>query len=452
MRCDIYTRLSRDREDQTSTTRQRLDCTRLIEAKGWTVAHVHEDVDFSAYRRGVRRPAYEALVERVKAREMDAVVIWKIDRLSRSLREFLRFADLCDQHGVALVSVNEPFDTSSPIGRAITQVLAVFAELESATIGMRVRSAREFAATKGLPAPGGRRMYGYTAQMEVVPDEAAAIRDAAERVLAGESAYSIAQEWNAAGRLTVGGKQWAAAMVLRMLRNPVLVGRRVYKGEHVGEGSWEPILEPATHERLVAARGTQAVKRRSNLLTGVLWCEGCGERMVGHRAHGRRVYKCPKWPPYRGCGRTITAEPAEAWIADLTLAAIEQPAVARALQVGDRRQSSEADALRELAEVEQRMADLGEDYAAGLIPRPAFAAAAEALKADADALQRRLEVTSQRGVLRGVKVRDIAKEWEARGVDWQAAVVAAVFERIEVKAGRTGARFDRGRLVPVPRE
>lgn len=451
MRCDIYTRLSRDREDQTSTARQRRDCTRLIEAKGWTVAKVHEDVDFSAYRKGVKRPGYEELISRVKAGDTDAVVMWKIDRLARNIREFLRFADLCEEHGVALVSVNEPFDTSSPIGRAIMQVLAVFAELEGATIGMRVKSARRYAAEHGLPPVGGKRAYGYTHQMEIVPDEADAIQRAAKRILEGESAYTIAKEWNAAGRHTVGGGPWSAPMLLRMLRNPRLSGQRVYRGEVIGDGQWVPILDRSTQAALLSKRRSWNTARRSYLLTGVLFCEGCGAKMVGHPSGSTRTYRCPSWAPYSGCGRRIDAVQAEAWIEDLTFAALERPEVVRALQIG-RRPSEEDTTLRELATIEQRMTELGEDYAAGLIARPAFQSASAALTADAEALQRRLMSVGERGPLHGVKQRDVEAEWKRRDVAWKHRVIAAVFERIEVKVGRPGSRFDRERLVVVPRD
>ncbi len=445
MRCDIYVRLSRDRDDQTSTTRQLRDCTRLAEARDWEIAVVHEDVDFSAYRKGIRRPAYEALQERVRARETDVVIFWKIDRLSRNLREFLRFVVEAEEHGVALVSVNEQFDTGSAIGRAIMQLLAVFAELESATIGMRVRSAREYAAMQGTPSPGGRRAFGYTADAKLSPCEADAIRRAAQQVLAGGSGYSVALEWNAAGLLTVTGKQWSASQVLRMLRNPVLAGLRVYRGEVIGEGSWEPILDRETHEALTSRRGRQGVKRRVNLLSGLLTCEGCGGRMVGHRSHGKRFYMCPKGPPYTGCGRTITAEPAEAWITELTLAALDRPEVQSAL-------SSPADdgALQALSALEMRMADLGEDYAAGLVPRPAFRAASELLQAESAAIHARLaRAGGQRAIGGGMRAADA---WAEHDVAWRAAVVDAVFERIGVAEGRPGGRFDQGRLHPVPRE
>lgn len=451
MRYDIYARLSKDREDQTSTTRQIRDATRLGESRDWQLAEVHEDVDFSAFRKGVVRPGYERLIERVKHGEIDAVVVWKIDRLARNLREFMRFVDLCEEHGVAFVSVNEPFDTSSPIGRAIMQVLAVFAELEGATIGMRVRSARRYAAEHGLPPAGGMRAFGYTHQMEIVPAEAAAIRRAAERILEGDSAYSIATEWNAGGLQTVGGSRWSAPMLLRMLRNPRISGQRVYKGEVVGDGAWEPIIDRATQAALMQKRRSWGTKRRTYLLTGLMVCDGCGSKMVGHPSGKIRTYRCPTWAPYNGCGRRIDAAKTEAWIEQLTLAALRRPEVVRALQVGRKAESTEGETMRRLSEVEQRMAELGEDYAANLIPRAAFQSASQALQAEAETLARRLAMVGERGPLHGIDGTDPEAEWHRReDPDWRHRVIGGIFERIEVKAGKRGPVFDYGRLDPVP--
>lgn len=451
MLSDVYTRLSRDREEQTSTQRQAADCRRLIEAKGWTVGEVHEDVDFSAYR-SVRRPAYEALQARVIAGEVDAVVVWKIDRLARSLREFLRFADLCERHGVALVSVHEQFDTSSPIGRAIMQLLAVFAELEAATIGIRVKSARDHAAANGLPKAGGRRAFGYERDMTLRPDEAREVRAAVERVLRGESMTSIARDWNARGvKTTTGGKVWSTRTVARTLRSPHLAGLRVHRGEVVGEGAWEPIITRAEHEALRAPRGSRSTTRRTYLLSGILRCKRCGGRMVGKTgSNGRRAYHCPVQPGYGGCGLHITADPLDELVTDATLAAASTPAVRSAL-AGKAEDRSTAETIEALHEVELRYAELGEDYAAGLVPRAAFLAAAARLETEQERLRKELEAHGSRGVLAGVSADRVAQAWDERDLTWRASLVAAVFERIDVLPAGRGKRVpvaDRIELIP----
>jgi site-specific DNA recombinase len=446
VRSDVYTRLSRDRDEQTSTTRQAQDCRRLIEAKGWELAEVHEDVDFSAYR-NVRRPAYERLEAKVRAREIDAVVVWKIDRLARSLKEFLRFAELCERNGVALVSVHEPFDTSSPIGRAIMQVLAVFAELESATIGIRVRSARDYAAVNGKPKAGGHRAFGYERDMTQRLSEAVAVRQAVDRVLHGESFTTIAKEWNAQPLPTVGGAigKWSTATVARTLRSAHLAGLRVHRGEIAGEGTWEPIITRAEHEALQRPRSANKRAQRSYLLTGVLFCGRCGTRMTGRtykaNERARRTYYCAPHPSYGGCGGQIAADPLDELVTDAVLAAAGTPEV-QATLAGARDDSRVAETIAALQSVELRFQELGEDYAAGRVPRAAFLAAMAKLEQDQRQLQRALDEHGSSSLLVGTGDR-VADAWAERDLTWRSALVAAVLDRIVVQP------VGRGRQVPV---
>src|SRR5204863_1785232 len=103
-RVAIYTRLSRDPDGtQTATARQEAACRTFAELREWEVADVYEDVDVSAFR-DVERPAYERLLQVVTRRQVDTVLVWKLDRLARRPSDFERFWSLCETHGVALAS------------------------------------------------------------------------------------------------------------------------------------------------------------------------------------------------------------------------------------------------------------------------------------------------------------------------------------------------------------
>src|SRR4051794_8357778 len=133
-RLGIYTRISQaDAETQTATVRQEDACRRYALIRGWEVAGVYEDIDMSAYQRGVVRPAYEQLLAEVAARRIDGVLVWKLDRLVRRPAEFERFWSACEAAGGLVVSATEPIDTSSDLGLAIVRILVTFASLESAT-------------------------------------------------------------------------------------------------------------------------------------------------------------------------------------------------------------------------------------------------------------------------------------------------------------------------------
>src|ERR1044071_1519532 len=94
----VYLRISDDRDgNQEATTRQRADCAKFAAAQGWEVVDVYEDVDLSAYKRGVKRPEFERMLEAVKTKQVDGVVAWKIDRISRRLRDFARLEEQCEE-------------------------------------------------------------------------------------------------------------------------------------------------------------------------------------------------------------------------------------------------------------------------------------------------------------------------------------------------------------------
>jgi site-specific DNA recombinase len=440
MPADIYTRLSRYLQDQTSTARQERDCRSIAQTRDVEVAEVHEDVDFSAYS-GVTRPGFERLKERVRLGEIDTVIFWKIDRLARNTREFLGFIELCERHGVAAISVNEPFNTSEPIGRVIVTILAAFAELESATISLRVRSARELEAEQGRMHPGGPRRFGYTREMQPHEVEAPAIKAAVRDVLTGSTFHAIARRWNDAGVSPPGsgeGTHWTSSLVARRLRSPHLAALRQHNGD-ITEGTWAAIITRAEHEAVVARRGRGgSASRRSYFLSGVLVCGICGAPIYGGVTRGVRTYRCAVGLRRPGCGRTsIYAEKAEALVRAAIIEGLSRPVFAPALQRGNVQAGTEAGILAALRGVERQLEELGEEFAAGL-PRAAFRAAADRLQAEADRLARELAEAGSGGLL--TETVDPAAEWDRRDAEWRSQLTRAIFERIELRPGRGMAR------------
>lgn len=462
MRAAIYTRLSRDREDQTSTKRQAQDCRRLAASRGWKVADLYEDLDVSAYRRGVRRPAYERLIADIEAGGIDAVVIWKIDRLARSMREFVRFSDLAEQHGVEVVSVNEPFDTGSPIGKAVIQMLAVFAELESATISMRIKSGKAYAAKQGAVPGGGTRAFGYTLDRSgIAPEEATAIREAAERVLAGDSLGSIARDWNARGLRTVNGNEWRPQALGRMLRSPHLAGLRAHANgdgerEVVSAGRWEAILDRAMWERVRVTLDPSRRRRndrgtaRRHLLSGFVRCGPCGARLVSRPFKGFTRYVCANDPGRGGCGRiTISAGSLEALVVEDVMRWLDSPKLAVTVAKKRKGQGDDNAAADEITAVEAKLEELAHDWAADRISRKEWLTARKALEQRLDAAQRQFVQTDRPVVLDEIegdsgRLRDA---WSELSLERRRAVLDAVIDRVVVAPAVKGRnRFDPSRV------
>ena len=177
----IYARKSVFREDSISIESQIEHCQ--YEAKGEETI-VYSDNGFSG--KNTDRPEYQRMIEDIKSKKINKVIVYKLDRISRSILDFSRMMDLFQKMNVAFVSATEHFDTSSPMGRAMLNICIVFAQLERETIQQRVAEAYASRSNKGFYM-GGKIPYGYikvpiiingikTSMYEQQPEEAEVIR------------------------------------------------------------------------------------------------------------------------------------------------------------------------------------------------------------------------------------------------------------------------------------
>lgn len=338
-RAAIYARISQDRDGtMLGVERQRADCERLVERNGWEVAGLYVDNDISAYS-GRKRPEYERLLDDMNAGAIDAVVAWDPDRLHRSPKELETFIDAVEARGIAVETATAgSFDLSTPSGRAIARTLGAWARYESDHKAERIRRKHEELAERGEPIRGGWRAFGLSRDWtRLLPDEAALVREAVERILAGDSLRGIAADWNQRGIVTTTGGRWQQQPLRRMLTSARLAGLREHNG-HTVTGTWPAIVDVKTLERLRAIltapeRRKGDPKARRYLLTGFLHCSVCERRLVARpRSDKVRRYICAKGPMYEGCGRTyILAEPTEQIVEAMVVDAIDSPELAEAV-------------------------------------------------------------------------------------------------------------------------
>jgi site-specific DNA recombinase len=321
VKAGIYVRISRDREgDSASPQRQEEACRKVCETKGWEVRGVYSDRDLSAYKAGVVRPEFDQLLADVRAGLVGAVVVWKIDRVARSVMTLMKMVETLTDNGTEFVSVAESIDTSTPNGRFFLQQLGSLAELESATISYRVKSANDHLARKGAAHKGGRRTFGWEPD-RITPRESEAVllRDAAERVIAGESLRSIARRWNDLGVRTPGskakpeGSQWSGSQMHEVLSHARHGGYRSHHGA-LTRGEWPPIFGEDLYYKLhdVIDDGNRVIRAqtRVHLLSGLMRCGLCSAPMrykTGSNQADR--YCCIRNPGSNGCGRVTIAKP-----------------------------------------------------------------------------------------------------------------------------------------------
>lgn len=441
MRATIYTRLSRDRDDQESTARQEAACRDYAASRGWTVHSVLTDIDRSAYRRGVIREGFEELVTQAKNRDTDVVLFWKLDRLVRAHRDFERLWAACEANDVQLAAVVDPVDTTSEVGLMIVRMLVSFAHMESVSTSVRVTAARKASASRGDPPQTTRRPFGLTQDWsQIIEPEAEAIRDAVAMLTGGQSAYDVAREWNRRGLISPMGKPWRSSTVVQCLKAPRLAARRTYRGEVVAEGKWPAILDPFTFDRLQVVlsdprRGKGGGGPARHLLTGVLRCH-CGTSMsVRPKANGTRRYLCRR--DIGGCGAGIIADPAEGHVVDVLLHFIETGEFAKALAESD--STGTIDAVHQ---DEAKLEQLALDYADGLIGRGEWLTMR-------DRISTRLEANRRRASDAYDEILGLTRDhWDAQSVQWQRGVLRLAFEKV-VCGPSTGSRFDEDRLQPV---
>jgi site-specific DNA recombinase len=447
MRAAIYTRISSDGGMALGVARQEQDCRALAAQRGWTIVDVYVDNDISASG-GKPRPAYRRLLNDLTENLVDAVVVWDLDRLHRRPRELEEFLDLADRHKIALASVGGDVDLATPQGRMVARIKGAVSRQEVEQISRRLRRKQLELAQAGRVSSGGIRPFGYTAdRMSVVHHEAEVVREAANRVLAGESLGGIAADLTARGVATVRGGPWSRTTIREMLLRPRIAGLRQYQGAVIGKATWPPILDRETYEGVRAVlnhphrRPPGLTNARKHLLSGIATCGVCGSPLKIH--HGGPsaplAYSCQK----RGCGKVrrslhhldqfVTA----LVIARLTRANIKPVPDADDDQLGE-----------QIAAVEARLEVVTVAFADDLaVTADQVRAMTRRLRNTLDQLQGRQADRMRSTVLAGLGGADLAGTWASLSLSRRRAIISVLAESVIVlPTVRRGRGFDPSRI------
>jgi hypothetical protein len=355
--------------------------------------------------------------------------------------------------------LNDPgIDLSSPTGRAMFRMTITWAKLETETMSLRLRRKARAIAESGHAHRGGVRPFGLTpGSHAIVPAEAALVRDAATRLLAGASLTSIAKEWNAAGVHTSGHHSgparlnWEASKLKYMLLAPRIVGDRSYHGVVVAQGGIPALLDRDTYERLCAVlraprRGPSGVIVRRHYLTGLAYCGRCGRKLAA-RPDARHVVRYVCATP-RGCGGlSVAKHNLEPLVAEAIAQRLESPAFRAALErhAGGPRSAPD---LAQLRADEEALAEAASAYfVQRTISRPEYLAVRGQLEARIDAARGRLERAAGDGGLARLAGMDLRAEWEAHPAIWRHDVARLLIARVTITpAPSRGGRFDPRRI------
>ncbi len=312
IRCAIYTRKSSEEgleQDFNSLDAQREACEAYItsqRSEGWiALPRLYDDGGFSGGT--MERPALKALLADIAAGLIDTVVVYKVDRLTRSLTDFARIVDVFDQAKVSFVSVTQSFNTTTSMGRLTLNMLLSFAQFEREVTGERIRDKIAASKAKGMWM-GGRPPLGYTVEdrkLVIVPEEAEQVREIFRRYLALGSVYDLVQDLAARNirakrHVSVTGNQTGGGILERGALYHLLQNR-LYRGEithkhHVYPGQHDPIVDQTlwaqVQDRLSKNRVERDIRSSAaepSLLTGLLIDEDAiGFSPTHAKKNGRR--------------------------------------------------------------------------------------------------------------------------------------------------------------------
>ena len=447
-----YVRVSTEGQTENYSIDEQIQSIKAYcKAKKWNLIKTYTDGGHSGGN--VNRPALQEMLREIRNKTVDAVVVYKLDRLSRSQKDTLMLIE--DEfliHQTDFVSINENFDTSSPFGRAMIGMLSVFAQLEKDQITERFTMGRIGRSKAGYFHGGGNSPLGYRYEnglLIIDPYQADIVREIFDRFISGQSINYILTQLQ--GRHS--GK-WSATKISTVLRNSVYIGKVKFKGVEY-DGIHQPIISEETFRaanQLFSSpertgRFTTAQKtpfRATTLLSGIVFCRRCGARYSSN--HG--YYRC--YSRAKSSKRFIKDPNCknENWlIEDLNHAVVEH---VRAMTnnpdlIADAiRQSHSVQPEKNLEELHQRIEEIGRQinklvdlYQFGTIPPDILTKRVEALSQEKEALQNKLNEQDQTANDTAIQsfldaIQTFNEQFDTGDLDAQRLIISSLIDRIEV--------------------
>ncbi|MEU5707912.1 recombinase family protein [Streptomyces flaveolus] len=469
-RAVIYCRISQDRTGAgLGVDRQREDCEALAERMGWQVVETYVDNDVSAYS-GKKRKDYERMLADLSEGAATVVIVWHTDRLHRSVTELEKYINMCERYGVTTHTVQAgELDLATPTGRMVARMLGNVARYESEHKGDRIARKRRQKAMSGEWA-GGIRPFGWGVPTDehrvkvdrktgdeqlvpildmnkVVPEEAEALRYWTDTILSGGTIRGLVKWCADKGILTTRGNPITHTDMRDMLMRPRNAGIAVYKGEEVGRGQWEPIVEETKFRAVVAIlkdpsrRTTPGAQPK--WLGSLLYRCGrgkCDQFVYVTQSGGRR------FPSYRcqtGHGGGRRAEVVDQYVEDVIVERLSRPDAHDLLLPTDN-QVDIAALQAESEQIRRRMTDLAGMFGAGQITMVQFTEGTDTARAQLEGVTKQLAKAAMKDPLVGlVGAPDVRKAWKGLELEQQRNVLRALVE-VTLKTPRPGRMPDGG--------
>ncbi|MFO0767255.1 MAG: recombinase family protein [Nitrospiraceae bacterium] len=332
--CGLYTRVSTRNQVDTEyssleTQREKLEAYCKSQDQ-YVIYRVYEDAGFSADT--MNRPALKELLHDIRTGRISCVLAYKIDRLTRCVKDFHVLMDLFDRHGAKFVSITQSLDTHHPMGRLLRNILLDFAQFEREMTADRTRDKMQQRATKGL-WNGGNVPFGYCNEDKRLlkhPEEARCVQFMFQYFAQDPSLTRLRTELQRRGWRNRTGKPWGKMSLDYILRNPVYCGQiqfneQLYTGEH------EALIEEALYHKVqsLTREHTRAETKiqRTFLLKGLLKCSVCRSVMTPHYTQKRRKDNSINRIAYYRCTKTMHHNNAVCTVKNLNANDIERQVI-----------------------------------------------------------------------------------------------------------------------------
>jgi site-specific DNA recombinase len=465
MRAAIYARISQDTDGTAlGVTRQQEDCLREAERRGWEVVQRYVDNDVSATRSKVR-PEYQRMLADVASGHIGALVVWDIDRLTRTPRELEDVIDLADRYGLALANVGGEVDLSTSDGRMMARIKGTLARREVEQMSKRLKRKFEQKALAG--EPHGFSPYGYrrvpitdaagnvmpgAKRDEIDPEQAAVIREAVKRVLASESLRSIVADFNAREIHGPRAPQWNSTILRQILLRPTNAGMRQHQGKVRGKSTGDAIISENTLNEVTALLTDPS--RKSNhvgpgykyLLSGIARCGLCGgimRRQIGRTTTSKTTGATKRQPPSYNCSECFKVRraqlPVDDMVSELVIRRLSQPDAVDLFTVGDSSQAKESQ--ESLNAIDAKLDIAADQFADDTITGAQLKRITARLRADRERAEAQFRSAQPRTALTTLVGGDVRAKWEAMPIDAQREAVQSLMT-VTIKPSGSGRRFD----------
>lgn len=467
LRVVLYVRISSDPHGlEKGVDRQEKDCRALAAAMGWTVVRVFRENDTSAYKqktitlptgervRRVIRPQFREMLTLLGRRGADALIAYDLDRAARDPRDLEDLIDTKILTGFQVRSATGSLRLENDADIAMARVLVAMANKSSADTARRVKRASQQQAEDGRwhggMAPFGYRMENST--LIVVPEHATLIRQAADRILAGDSLYRVVRDWNEAGVPSAKGTKWATTALRQMLTNPAIAGVRTYRpvlddgslSKDVvltSDGIWEPVLDPEVFEKVgqvidvrgAAYRVEGRGRTRLYPFSGMIRCGRCGIVMRKQQD----FYVCCM--PERGtCSRRINFDQTNTVILAALLEAYSAPSILDRLSGATTLSEEVKHVQTQLVTDRSALSRLDDDHYDGLVDRATWLRQRARIQ---DRITKNQALAAQAAPTLPVAAFDlgtVATEWGEHTPAWQNQAARLLLDRVIIHAHPKG--------------